>query len=483
MAERRSTRIRIPTAKVRKTSKSPTKAIKPPPTPPPTPQTISKPKRILEKPRPKKKTPLIKRSKAVTVSAPPPPPPPPPPSLPVLPTRPPPPPPRPSNYPAAYLWTPLPQTPLPPLLSSSPPSAQRAKLLLQGLKHRHDFHFHALRPAKERVVIYRNSVESFWDELLRLQEVGREVGFHHDFDDDDDDDDDDGGGGAGSSGLERKRRKKKNRELRTLDTRIEELGRKIELAGDKLDDARGVLGVVEGRWREMEGEWYDLLFDEKDEVGGVVVEGFAAVRQEGELAEEDESDLDDEDADIDSILFAMDLPLAFMTQLGACLEHRAFVDELSNQLKATQTKVSQLNRELMAARGEVGVLFPQREPSSAMAKRTRTRYGLRGCSMATTTTTTTTTTEEDAETDEQQKDGKSRLVPIRIARLLGALVSIRRRVQDLEILLSNAEEYGRDLDKELCTRAVMGSEREEETARSPADTIAMLSPSSPYALR
>ncbi|KAF2217911.1 hypothetical protein CERZMDRAFT_92546 [Cercospora zeae-maydis SCOH1-5] len=450
MAERRSTRIKIPTAKVRKASKSPSKATRPPPTPPSTPQTTSKHNSILEKPKPrKKKSPVTKPNKTVPV--------PPLPSLPSFPTRPPPPPPRPSDYPEAYLWTPLPQTPL--AFPSSGSSARRAKLLLQGLKHRHDFHFHALRPAKERVVVYRNSVDGFWDELLRLQGVRRERGYDYS---------DTAAAAAAAAaapenhGWEKgKGRETKSHELKDLDKRIGEVRRWIEEAGDKLEDARDVLSLVERRLEGIQGEWYEILFDENNQGEGGV-QGLA-VENPAELGE-DESDLD-QDADIDSILLSMDLSLAFMTQLGACLEHRAFVNEISNQFQATQAKTLQLHRELTAARGEVENFFPQSSQSLVVSRRMKRRgsgSGVRGTS-----------------TTKTRKDAGNGLSAIRIARLLGALVSIRRREQDLEVLLSNAEEYGRDLDKELCMRAVIGMGGEEEAVRSPADTIAMLSPSSP----
>ncbi|GIZ43262.1 hypothetical protein CKM354_000649400 [Cercospora kikuchii] len=416
MAERRSTRIKKPTAKARRASNSPRTATRHPPTPPPTPKTPATPKSILKGRSSRKRSPAASIPKRVTVSAP----------LPLprlLPLQPP----RPSEWPSAYLWTPLPQTPLAPLSLTS--SARRAKLLLQLLKQRYDFHLHALRPAKEKVTIYRNFVNVLQDELWKLEDWRVESLY-------------DLGvserrlrGIGGTSGLDR---------------RIGRSHRRVEKAEEELERAERVLRVAERRLGEMEGEWYDLLFGSRDEE-----EEFAAGDEGSDLGE---------DTDVDSILALMNLPLAATIQLGSNLEHRAYVDDLSNQLQATRTKMGQLQRELEAAREEVGIVFPQPSPFEFQRRR-GTNSSKRG---------TSDPREHGADDEEQER--KERISYSRVARLVGALVSIREREQELEVLLSNAEEHERRLDSELCKRAVMGT---DGSMRSPASTIGILSPSTP----
>ncbi|WPB01734.1 uncharacterized protein RHO25_006365 [Cercospora beticola] len=426
MAERHSTRIRKPTEKARKASKSPTNAARQSATLPPTPRATSTPKSILKGRSPKKRIAAATIPKRVTVSAPLPPP------SRISSLQPP----RPLEWPSAYLWTPLPQTPLTPL--SLDPIARRARRLLQLLKQRYDFHLHALQPAKEKVTVYRNSVNVLQEELWKLEDVRVESLY--------------------DLGVT-ERRLTNIGGTRGLDRRIRKSHRRVEVAEEGMERAERVLRMAERRLDEMEGEWYDLLFASGDEPDGEKI--FAATAQDG-LAD-DGSDLG-EDADIDSILALMVIPLAAKIQLGSNLEHRAYVDNLSNQLKATQAKMGQLQRELEAAREEVRILFPQ--PSeSEVCKRRGTNSSRRDPSGP----------REDGTDDEEQKR-KERLSFPRVARLVGALISMREREQELGVLLSNAEDLERSLDAELCKRAVMGT---DGSMRSPASTVGMLSPSTP----
>ncbi|PPJ61012.1 hypothetical protein CBER1_02008 [Cercospora berteroae] len=414
MAERQSTRIKKPTEKARKASKSPTNAARQAPTLPPTPRATSTPKSILKGRSSRKRSAAAVITKRVAGSAP-------------LP-----PPSRPSEWPSAYLWTPLPQTPLKPL--SLDPIALRAKVLHQLLKQRYDFHLHALRPAREKVTVFRNSVIVLQEELWKLEDWM--VESHYNFED-------------------REKILRKYGGTRGLERRTRRSHQRIEEAEWELERAERVLRMAERRLDEMEGEWYELLFSSRDEEG----------REEVLAAGDDESDLD-EDADVDSILALMNLPLAATIQLGSNLEHRALVEDLSTQLRATQTKVGQLQRELEAAREEVSILFPQ--PSASSTPRESKSSG-RVASVP----------RKDSVDDEEQKRKERPSFP-HVARLVGALASIRRREQELETLLSNAEDYGRNSDAELCKRAVMGI---DGSLKSPASTIGMLSPSTPVTLR
>lgn len=250
---------------------------------------------------------------------------------------------------------------------------------------------------------------------------------------------------------------------RGLDRRIRRSHRRIEEAEGGLERAERVLRMAERRLDEMEGEWYEILFSSRDEERR---EGEFTAAAQGVLAD-DGSDLG-EDADIDSIIALMDIPLAAKIQLGSNLEHRAYVDDLSKQLQATRTKMRQLQRELEAAREEVRILFPQ--PSQLeLRKRRGTNSSRRDPSGP----------PEDGTDDEEQKR-KERLSFPRVARLVGALVSVREREQELEVLLSNAEDHERCLDAELCRKAVMGA---DGSMRSPASTIDRLSPSTPLTPR